>query len=570
MKKKSSKSWLRRTTSLGLVIVIILQFVVLAKTSGTVQASVEPNGPLKRVIVTYRGEAATADSPREVADQVSELRQREAWLTGAMQYAEGYKKVIMSYSQLPIVTMDVDAEGEASLRNNPNVLSVQDDEILQTNAVAYQYTPDVLGGSPATGFSDGVDDFTGAGTAVVVLDTGVQSDHEALDGQVVSEACYGINQTYSNAIVESACPGGATSSTATGSGAPCPTDCDHGTEVASTIAMLAATITDGSDNFDTSGVAKDAKIVAIQINMKVTEIDGQADICGDLGDTEEVCYRPSMALAVAGMNRALELQNNNTLGIPIVAVNNSNGSTTGYADTSTCAAADADGVNTAAAALKAKNIAPIVAAGNSGESASHYDKVTYPACLSNTIAVSASSATDTMSYYSNAGSLTDLLAPGGNVSGEADDDGGLFVAKTGGLYNVVQGTSFASPITSAAFAVIRERNPDASVDGILEGLQDTGVDVTESRTGYTTLTHKRIDIAAALEVADTFATFTEQQEETPTPSNPGTETPTEWIPGVPNAGSAERTRAVIVIMASAMVLLLINFGSRARKVRNAR
>ena len=106
----------------------------------------------------------------------------------------------------------------------------------------------------------------------------------------------------------------------------------------------------------------------------------------------------------------------------------------------------------------------------------------------------------------------------------------------------------------------------------MAGLQDTGVDVAESRTGYTTLTHKRIDIAAALAAADTFPDFVEQQDNTPT--DPGPQTPdqspqTDWIPGVPNAGDAQRTKSIIVLALSVIALIGVNSISWFGRTRNA-
>lgn len=557
MKKRSFSRKIRSAANLLVVLLIVSQSASLILLQKKVIASTEPHGALSRVIVTYRGQAATGPDAESAKSQAQELSNREAWLAGSLDYQAGYKKVSKSYSQLPIVTMDVDAEGMASLKANPNVVSVTEDKAMKSDAIGFQYTPVVMGGTAATGFSDGTNPFTGASTAVVVLDTGVDKAHEALTGAVVSEACYGIDDnTADRYTVESACPGASLSTTAAGSGAPCPTSCDHGTEVASTIALSAGTYTSGPDSFDASGVAKGAKIVAIQVNAKVTEKAGQLDTCGDAGNDTETCYLPFMSLILAGMNRALELQNNNTLGIPVVAVNNSNGIPT-YAYTTACDSIDTGtGLNTAAAALKAKNIAMFNSAGNEGASALSYDKVSYPACLSNFIAVSASSATDKMSYYSNAGALTTIVAPGGNQTGDASNDGGIFVAKPSDTYGAVQGTSFASPIAAAAFAVVREKVPDASVDGIIAGFKSTGVSIAEDRSGYSAHTYERINLGAALAAADTFPKYSAQAE---TPSTTPGETPTtDWVPGVPSAGQANYRRSVSIIGLGIVFLIFIN------------
>lgn len=571
---KRTKKSLRRLLNLGLAAVLVFQFITLIKTSGDAKASEVPHGPVKTVLVRFSGNPVDSSREESVSEQVSQLAQRQQWLEGAMQETYGYKKLVRTYSQLPVAAYLVDSEGEASLKENPNVLSVQDDEILQSEALAFQVTPPLLEGDYQTGFSDGSSDFTGDGFAVAVLDDGVDKTHPGLDAAVVSEACYGLNQDYLNVTAESACPGTAESSTATGSGVPCEVDCEHGTAVAGFVALEPTVgLVSGSDPVEASGIAKDAKLIAIQVNTKLTEKAGQLDTCGDLGDDEEVCYRPIMSLILAGMNRVLELHNASTLTEEIAAVNISIGSTSEFTDNeTTCAGYNAaySGMNTAAASLKDVNIATIVAAGNSGSVTANANKISPPACLSNTIAVSASTADDYMTSYSNAGVLTDLVAPGGEISESADHtDGGLFAASPGETteeqYTVMQGTSFSAPIVSGAWAVIREKNPDASVDGILEGLQDNGVDVVEDRDDYTEVTHKRINLSETLVVASSL----EEHVDVPVSSDNDSDnssSDTEWIPGVPNAGSLKQRRAAFIMISALTVLLLLNGPVVARRL----
>src|SRR2546426_4163491 len=76
--------------------------------------------------------------------------------------------------------------------------------------------------------------FDGTGTIVAILDTGVDSSHPFLKAagvsKVIREACF--SSTFSG-VSTSVCPGGASSSTASGSAAPCALPGgDHGTHVA--------------------------------------------------------------------------------------------------------------------------------------------------------------------------------------------------------------------------------------------------------------------------------------------------------------------------------------------------
>ncbi len=57
---------------------------------------------------------------------------------------------------------------------------------------------------------------TGANWAVAVLDTGVASAHEFITGKVIAEACYSTTDSFNG--YTSICPGGVSSSTASGSG----------------------------------------------------------------------------------------------------------------------------------------------------------------------------------------------------------------------------------------------------------------------------------------------------------------------------------------------------------------
>lgn len=503
---------LKQGVSLGLVVVLIVQAVALVRVPSVAQAAESPTGPLKRVIVEYRGNPVLNTSAVDVEGQVKELAQRRDWLEAQLKQASGYKKVIQQMSQLPYVIMKVDEAGERSLRDNPNVVSVQEDRFLSTpmmNAIP------LIGGSVASGFSDGTTDFTGNDKIVAVIDTGVDGSHTLLNGAVVSEACYSLpSETYSDAIIESGCIGGGESSTATGSAAPCDvnidTSCTHGTSVAGAALMRSGSATidrDGSgpgasETVNLSGVATDAKLLAIKTVVKITEISGQPDLCGDAGNQTQSCFRPSVALALLGLNRALELQNAHTLSGDIVSVNVSLGSTVHYfSDTSQCEAADTQvygPFNQAAQSLKVANIATIVAAGNEGEGVNQ-NKLGAPACLSNVIGVSASTKTNQMASYSNAGPLTALVAPGGDYSGSGDPYAQmLLLPEPSNTLGLTAGTSFAAPIVAGSWAVLREKAPTASVDTLLQTLKNTGVTIAENRSGYTVMNHKRIKLDSAL------------------------------------------------------------------------
>ena len=454
----------------------------------------EPTGPVKTVIVKLDDTSAvTAQSSAGQAKQRSEIENANQSLNTV---GGGYISKVRDYTNLPYAVYTVDAAGESALKASPLVASVTDDTILKplTN------TPiPTIGGSAVNGFSDGSNNFTGNGYAVAVVDSGVDKNHPALSGKVISEACFGANGDYSDVTVVSLCPGAATSSTAAGSGQDCTlAGCGHGTEVAGAAAMAhgAVDIDGDSTNEHLSGTAKNASIVAVQINVRLNEKAG-TDYCGDGVGTLSSCALPMQSLYLAGLDYIATLSASK----PIAAANLSIGSTTDFASSnSECNAFGGVSMfNTTAAVLKSHNIAPIVAAGNSGATPSYRNKVGAPACADQAIAVAATNITGTaVASYSNNGSLTDLLAPGGDYDGSNPDS--LMWLPQNGTSSVTgtQGTSFAAPMVAGTYAVLREAHPNATVAQLTNILQSTGTNVTDARTGYTVGAKKLIQVDDAL------------------------------------------------------------------------
>lgn len=100
---------------------------------------------------------------------------------------------------------------------------------------------------------------------------------------------------------------------------------------------------------------------------------------------------------------------------------------------------------TLAAAVNNANshgIAVVISTGNNYKT----DRISVPSCMSNAIPVAASNKDGTLASYSNRDSFVKLAVPGTNV---------LSTCKGGG-YCVKSGTSMATPIVSASFALVNQ------------------------------------------------------------------------------------------------------------------
>lgn len=267
-----------------------------------------------------------------------------------------------------------------------------------------------------------VDGFTGAGAAVVVVDSGVDTTHPALVGTVVHEACF-LQGTGGR------CPGsGATSSVGPGSASPCvfsATTCAHGTHVAGIVA---------SRDDARPGIARGASIVAIRV---VAE-DGSIETAGVLAALDHVASLGSE--------------------LGIVAVNLSFGS-----NPDTCHDPD---LSAAVAVLADLGITVVAASGNGPDTA-----IAYPACLPGVVAVGSAEPDGTdrvvSSFTQFEGELA-FVAPGRSIESTvtaAQDPGGW------GRYT---GTSMSAPHLAAALAVVSEAHPAFTPDRLLDLLASTG------------------------------------------------------------------------------------------------
>ena len=311
--------------------------------------------------------------------------------------------------------------------------------------------------------------YNGGGTTVAVLDTGIDETHPFLAGRIVAEACFSSTDTARSTV--SLCPNGR--STQTGPGAAsaqtplCVVDgvnkCAHGTHVAG---IAAGRFTPGAP---ADGVAPSANVIAVQVFSRMNDPAG----CDGGGP----CYLSF----TSDQKLALEYVAKVAKEYDVAAVNMSFGGGGPYKE-----ACDADATAGALKpdfdALIALGAAPVVAAGNS----SFQDGVAAPACISTAVTVGATDDDDRLADFTDRGPLLDLFAPGVAIRSSV----------AGGGYGELSGTSMAAPHVAGAFAVMKQVNPDFTVEQNLAALRRTGKEISYE-AGSATVRTPRIDVLGA-------------------------------------------------------------------------
>jgi hypothetical protein len=360
------------------------------------------------------------------------------------------------YAYVPYIAASVDATGLEQLQSSFEALDISEDKSMRL-ALAESLP---LVGAPRAWAGN----FNGAGKTVAVLDSGVDKNHPWLSQKIVSEACYSTNDPATG--YSSLCPGSVEAVTGLDSGVQCAVidgagNCGHGTRIAGIAAGR-------------SGVAYNANVISIQVMSLVDD----SEACR--GQAPCLLARSSDVISALGRVYALRAI------YDIAAVNVSLASD-GYA--SYCDA-DFQPMKDAIDLLRSVNIATVVASGNEFFT----DALSYPACISSAVSVGATgdgsageAPPDAVWQFSNSASFLNLLAPGSFITSSIP----------GGGIAGDSGTSMAAAHVSGAWAMLKQQQPSATVDQVLNKLATSGAPITDPRNN---VTKPRIKIEAALGV----------------------------------------------------------------------
>jgi hypothetical protein len=508
---------------LRIVALLVLGLAILSATLGaTVAAPALPRATIEASLLLLEADRAvpviitlrTADAEADIASlSATELSARAQRIGIARKVVFTRNASILTITKAqptyaPLVFARMTPRQMDALADDAAIASIHPDRL--SKPALYESTS-IVGSATANAAG-----YTGAGTVVAVLDTGVKSSHIFLDGQVIAQACF--STTDSGQKSTSVCPGGASQAFGAGAGEPCPNECDHGTHVAGIIA--GKQLTYGGQTF--SGVAPAAKIIAVQVFSEFAKSE-----CG-VGATG-----PCVMSFESDQISALDWLYSERLTAGwgnLASINMS----LGGGSYSTMASCNTDPLKPSVDTLRAAGIATVIASGNED----YLTSIGSPACISSAIAVGASTSDrtgtlDAPASFSNRPTaannnpnalgdrLLDLMAPGNKIMSS--------IAESTTSFDDYPGTSMATPHVAGAWAVIKGIAPNASVTQVLGWLRETGKTIVDSRNGDP-LSIPRINVSAAaakaVDALTTSPTATLTKSKTPTKTRTSTRTAT--------------------------------------------
>lgn len=348
-----------------------------------------------------------------------------------------------TFSSIPFVAMTVFPETLEKLKTVPMVVDIFEDRLNRVPGRNMENSGDnidkpslddsvpIVGADTAWNLG-----YTGQGWYVAVLDSGLRTSHEMFRGKNIVEQCYSLGADWYDRE-NGDCPNGRTEMSGPGSAAPYAPQYGHGTHVTG--------IATGNNGVDRFGVAKGAGVIAVQVFSYIPA-------WGDIGSYDSD--------ALKGLDYVYSIRNDYN----IASVNMSLGSVDSYG--SFCGDARSGVINN----LRAAGIATVVASGNE----SQCNAVAAPGCVEGAVTVTGSDKTGNEYTSGNwHDAMVDLVAPGTAIESS--------VAFSDTSYSAYWGTSMSTPHVAGAWAIIKQFDPNLSVDEIVQVLQESGTQIYSNR-----------------------------------------------------------------------------------------
>ena len=356
------------------------------------------------------------------------------------------------FQSVPALALDVSWRALATLASDPTVVRIDLDEGGRGGLA--QALP-LVGGDTLQALG-----FSGSGVQVAVIDSGIDSDHPALAGQVIAERCFCSGGG-------GCCPGGTSDESGLGSAED---DHGHGTNVAGIVG--ATGVVAGP------GLAPYVDLISVKV------LDSSNSFCC----TSDV---------IAGLDWIV------TDRPDVDVVNMSLGTWALYSGDCDTANASTLAFTSAISALRHRGVLTTVSSMNDGSETS----MASPACISGAISVGAvwdanlggagangcwdqSTAADQITCFSNRNAQTDLFAPGARITS----------AGLGGGLSTYSGTSQAAPMVTGCVALMKAVAPGLTAQDIENALESSPITVSDVATDLSFPRLECLDAARRLDL----------------------------------------------------------------------
>lgn len=204
----------------------------------------------------------------EIFKQRSDIEKRHAELIKELESNSFFSKVNYKSKKRPVLSLVVDEDALKFLFKAKKIMKIS---IVERATVNVKQSTSIIGANKTWDLN-----FSGQGEVIVIIDTGVDSEHDMLDGKVIDGLCYSSNVGQD---ITSTCVGGLEFDFGSLSAEECGNNiygCDHGTHVAG--------ITVGKSS-TSEGVAPEADIISVKVFSSIDDPSSCDDIDDDgIGD----------------------------------------------------------------------------------------------------------------------------------------------------------------------------------------------------------------------------------------------------------------------------------------------